>query len=153
MNNSLNPTPGQFHGERFGRYARRMRDEIRSLDRSQKQIAMDLQMDQGQLSKILSGEKQLGVHHLEVWDREIGHGLLDYILAQREEGHGHGEPLTISAMLALRSRQHGACMGEILAALDDNTLSAQEARDLLPGLLKEQHLLAEMVRLIEQVSR
>ena len=153
MNSNIHLTDGQYHGERFARYVRRMRDEIRSMDRSQKQIAMDLQMDQGQLSRILGGEKSLGIHHLEVWDREIGHGLLDYILAQREDNPARPtEARSLSTMLALRSRQHGASMAEILAALDDHHLSRQEARDALPGLLREQHLLNETVRILEQVA-
>lgn len=153
MKDSLQVTGGQRHGERFARYARRMRDEIKAIDRSQKQIAADLQMDQGHLSRILNAQESLGVHHLEVWDREIGPGLLDYVLAQREEVHVSEDPESIAAMLSLLARQQGASFSEILSALDDKVLEPNEARAILGGWIKVQHVVNAIVSHIERVAR
>lgn len=151
MNHNLQPTGSQYHRQSLERYARRMRDEVQSLGRSQKSVAIDLSMDPGQLSETLAGHRSLGVHWLERWDREIGHGLLDYVLAQREDGPSiPGSAL--GTMLALLVKQHGASVAGLLVALEDGVLTQAEAAAAMPDLLRLEHTIHELVRRIEQVA-
>lgn len=151
MHTTVQPTASQYHRQSLERYARRMRDEVQSLGRSQKSVAIDLDMDPGQLSETLAGHRSLGVHWLERWDREIGHGLLDYILAQREDGASIPGG-ALSTMLALLVKQHGASVSSLLAALEDGILTQQEAAAAMPDLLRLEHTLHELVRRVEQVA-
>ena len=151
MNHSLQPTGSQYHRASLERYARRMRDEVQALGRSQKSVSIDLDMDPGQLSETLAGHRSLGVHWLERWDREIGHGLLDYILAQREDGAAIPAG-ALGSMLALLVKQHGASVSSLLTALDDGILTQQEAAAAMPDLLRLEHTLHDLVRRVEQVA-
>lgn len=151
MNHSLQPTGSQYHRQALERYARRMRDEVQSLGRSQKHIAIDLKMDEGQLSRVLNAKADLGIQWLEQWDREIGHGLLDYILAQREDG-GSAPAGALATMLSILVKQHGASVSGLLSALEDGVLTQQEAAASMPDLLRLEHTVHELVRRVEQVA-
>lgn len=151
MGTNFPPRAGQRHKERLERYARRMSDEIRALDRSHKSIAIDLELDEGQLSRILSAREALGVHHLETWDREIGHRLLDYILAQREETTS-ASMSHVSALLSQTARQHGVAIGDLLAALEDGVLTQSEARDLVPSMLRYELTVRSLVERVQEVA-
>lgn len=151
MNLNVDPTAGQYHRQALERYARRMRDEVQSLGRSQKHIAIDLKMDEGQLSRVLNAKEDLGIHWLERWDREIGHGLLDYILAQREDG-GSAPASALATMLSLLVKQHGSSVSGLLASLEDGVLTQQEAAAAMPDLLRLEHTVHDLVRRVEQVA-
>lgn len=152
MNHSLDPTRSQYRRESLERYARRMAEQVHATGRSQKSIAIDLRMDEGQLCDTLAGRRALGVHDLTAWDREVGPGLLDYILAQRDTSAEPVQAAGMNGLFASLERQHGVAASDLIQALEDGRLTSDEARLVLPDVLRFQSTLAELVRGLQEVA-
>lgn len=149
--NFLSPST-QRNNQRIARYKRILRMELEASGRSQKSIAAGMDLDQGHLSRVLSPTHQdcLSVQHLEGWDREVGHGLIDYILEQRETlSTGHGASAAV--LTQLMARQHGKAISDLIPTLMDGVITAEEAKFLQPTLHRYLHTVTELVRQVDGV--
>ena len=142
----------QFNGHTLA-LKRAMRLALENGSIAQKAVAIDLEIDEGTLSRYLSPEHPhaLPLDLLPAWVDSVGDAGLLRVLAARCGYEIHTSsvkpisPEAIQQLTVLLARLSGVATGNLVQALEDGVVSNDERKACAPGLLKLQSIVNALV--------
>jgi len=142
----------QFNGHTLA-LKKAMRLALENGSIAQKAVAIDLEIDEGTLSRYLSHEHPhaLPVDLLPAWCESVGDAGVLRVLAARcgyeihAESHKPIAPEALQQLTILLARLSGVATGNLIQALDDGVVSDDERKNNAPGLLKLQAIVNALV--------
>lgn len=117
---------------------RHMRITLDALGISQKAIAIDLGVDQGHMSRMLSHESResLPAHLIPAWVDVTGDASILDMLRERCADTPARMAMETPSLIALLSKQAGGAVSQLIQANEDGILTEEERRQLGPEIAR-----------------